>query len=66
MKFNISVDKFVNNLTKLSLVIPVRSSLPILDDVLFQLNGNMLVMQTTDLENYIRAKVDVEGIEDGK
>lgn len=65
MKFNISVDKFVNNLTKLSLVIPVRSSLPILDDVLFQLKGKTLVMQTTDLENYIRAKVEVDGIEDG-
>ena len=65
MKFNISVDKFVNNLTKLSLVIPTRSTLPILDNVLFQLEGNMLLMQTTDLENFIRAKVEVEGVEDG-
>ena len=65
MKFNLSVDQFLNNLTKLSLVIPTRSTLKILDDVLFQVKGNMLLMQTTDLENYIRAKVEVEGEEDG-
>jgi len=66
MKFNISVDKFVNNLTKLSLVIPERSTLPILDNVLFDLTGNVLNMQATDLENFIRAKVEVEGSEDGR
>jgi len=37
MKFNIKGEQFVNSLTKLSSVIPVRSTLPILDNILFEL-----------------------------
>lgn len=65
MKFNISVENFVNYLSKLSHVIPVRSTLPILDNILFELEGNELVMHATDLENFIRAKVTVNGKENG-
>ncbi len=65
MKFNISVENFVNYLSKLSQVIPVRSTLPILDNILFELEGNELKMHATDLENFIRAKVTVSGKEDG-
>lgn len=65
MKFNISVENFVNYLSKLSHVIPVRSTLPILDNILFELEGNELKMHATDLENFIRAKVTVNGKEDG-
>jgi DNA polymerase-3 subunit beta len=65
MKFSISVENFVNYLSKLSHVIPVRSTLPILDNILFELEGNELKMHATDLENFIRAKVTVSGKEDG-
>ncbi|MBN1634290.1 MAG: DNA polymerase III subunit beta [Ignavibacteria bacterium] len=65
MKFNISVENFVNYLSKLSHVIPVRSTLPILDNILFELEGNELTMHATDLENFIRAKLTVNGKEDG-
>ncbi|MCX7833399.1 MAG: DNA polymerase III subunit beta [Ignavibacteria bacterium] len=66
MKFSITVENFVNYLTKLSYVIPTRSALPILENVLFELNGNELTLQATDLENFIRVKVLVEGQEDGE
>ncbi len=66
MKFNITVENFVNYLTKLSYVIPSRSALPILENVLFELKGNELTLQATDLENFIRVKVPVEGHEDGE
>lgn len=66
MKFNITVENFVNYLTKLSYVIPTRSALPILENVLFELKGNELSLQATDLENFIRVRVNVEGQEDGE
>lgn len=66
MKFSITVENFVNYLTKLSYVIPTRSALPILENVLFELQGNELTLQATDLENFIRVKVSVEGQGDGE
>ncbi len=65
MKFNISVEDFVNYLSKLSFVIPTRSTLPILENILFELEGNNLRMQATDLESFIRALVKVDGVENG-
>lgn len=65
MKFNISVEDFVNYLSKLSFVIPTRSTLPILENILFELEGNNLRMHATDLESFIRALVKVDGVENG-
>lgn len=65
MKFNISVEQFVNSLTKLNLVIPSHSTLPILDNIMFDLKGNELTMLASDLEIFIRNTVKVEGLEDG-
>ena len=66
MKFNIKGEQFVNSLTKLSSVIPVRSTLPILDNILFELEGNQLKLLASDLEIFIRTTVEVDGTEDGK
>jgi DNA polymerase III subunit beta len=66
MKFNISVEQFVNTLTKLNLVIPSHSTLPILDNIMFDLKGNELTMLASDLEIFIRNAVKVEGLEDGE
>lgn len=66
MKFNISVEQFVNALTKLNLVIPSHSTLPILDNIMFDLKGNELTMLASDLEIFIRNSVKVEGLEDGE
>jgi DNA polymerase-3 subunit beta len=66
MKFNIKGEHFVNSLTKLSSVIPTRSTLPILDNILFELEGNNLKLLASDLEIFVRTTVEVEGMEDGK
>ena len=66
MKFNISVEQFVNALTKLNLVIPSHSTLPILDNIMFDLKGNELTMLASDLEIFIRNSMKVEGLEDGE
>jgi len=66
MKFNIKGEQFVNSLTKLSSVIPTRSTLPILDNILFELEGNKLKLLASDLEIFVRTTVEVEGSEDGK
>ncbi|TRZ66394.1 hypothetical protein D4R20_00615, partial [bacterium] len=66
MKFNISVEQFVNSLTKLNHVIPSHSTLPILDNVMLELKGNELNMLASDLEIFIRTTVKVEGSEDGE
>ncbi|MEO8209380.1 MAG: DNA polymerase III subunit beta [bacterium] len=66
MKFSVKGDKLVDYLTKLNFVIPTRSPLPILDNILFELKGNELKLLASDLEIFIRTNLEVEGIEDGK
>jgi DNA polymerase III subunit beta len=66
MKFNISIEEFVNALTKLNLVIPAHSPLPILDNIMFDLKGNELKMVASDLEIFIKTIIKVEGNEDGE
>ncbi len=66
MKFNISVEQFVNALTKLNLVIPSNSTLPILGNIMFVLKGNELTLLASDLEIFIRNSIKVEGLEDGE
>lgn len=66
MKFNISVEQFVNALTKLNLVIPSHSTLPILDNIMFDLKGNELTLLASDLEIFIKNSIKVEGLEDGE
>jgi DNA polymerase-3 subunit beta len=65
MKFNVNGDNFVSALTKLSSVIPSRSTLPILDNILFELKGNELKLLASDLEIFIRVTIEVEGSRDG-
>jgi DNA polymerase-3 subunit beta len=66
MKFSTSGEDLVNSLSKLNIVIPTRSPLPILENILFELNGNNLSLLASDLEIFIRTKMEVSGKEDGK
>ena len=66
MKFSVTGDKLVDYLTKLNSVIPTRSPLPILDNILFELQGNELKLLASDLEIFIRTTVEVDGKKDGK
>ncbi|MBS1493308.1 MAG: DNA polymerase III subunit beta [Bacteroidetes bacterium] len=66
MKFTVAADQFVNSLNKLSSIVPTKSPLPILGNVLLILEGNNLEMLASDLETFIRTKTSVKGKEDGR
>lgn len=63
MKFNVSSSKLFSQLQAVSRVINNKNSLPILDDVLFDLSGNELRLTASDGETTIRTSVEVEGVE---
>ncbi len=66
MKFSISSDRLKEALAKVSTVVPSKTTLPILQDILFELNGNTLTLTATDLEISVRMTLDpVDGEEDG-
>ena len=63
MKFTISSSKLFSQLQAVSRVINNKNSLPILDDVLFDLAGNVLTLTASDGETTIRTSVEVEAVE---
>ena len=63
MKFNVSSSKLFSQLQAVSRVIANKNALPILDDVLFDLEGNELLLTASDGETTIRTSVEVEGAE---
>jgi len=65
MKFNVSSSKLFAQLQTVSRVIAGKNALPILDDVLFDLQGNQLHLTASDGETTIRTMVEVEGVEGG-
>ena len=65
MKFNVSSSKLFSQLQAVSRVIANKNALPILDDVLFDLQGNQLTLTASDGETTIRTSVEVEGAEGG-
>lgn len=65
MKFSVSSSKLFSQLQAVSRVINSKNSLPILDDVLFDLGGNELKLTASDGETTIRTSVEVDGVEGG-
>jgi len=65
MKFTVSSSDFQKALSKLSGVIPTRSSLPILENILFDLKKDALRIVATDLEVSISVSINVKGSGDG-
>ena len=63
MKFNVSSSKLFSQLQAVSRVINSKNALPILDDVLFDLKGNLLTLTASDGETTIRTSIEVEGAE---
>lgn len=63
MKFNVSSSKLYAQLQAVSRVIASKNSLAILEDVLFDLNGNTLTLTASDGETTIRTSIDVENAE---
>jgi DNA polymerase-3 subunit beta len=65
MKFTVESSELQKALTKISGVVPSKSTLPILENILFSLSKNALRLVATDLEISMSATIDVKGSEDG-
>ena len=65
MKFIVSTQNLLKELSILSGVIGTNSVLPILEDFLMDLTGNELKISASDLETSISSVVQVDGDEDG-
>ncbi len=66
MKFSASKNALLSGFVPLSAVIPSKSPLPALSNVLAELRGNTLSLAATDLEVSMQTAIEVLGTEDGK
>ena len=63
MKFQVTSTRLFNQLQAVNRVIGSKNSLPILEDILFQLEGNQLSLTASDGETTIRTSLEVEAAE---
>lgn len=66
MKFTANTVDLQRALSKLGGVVPAKSTLPILENILFDLLNNTLSMTATDMEISLMISIEVKGEEDGK
>lgn len=66
MKFTSSVSDLQRALGKLAAVVPAKSPLPILENILFDLTNNSLMMTATDNDISLSVEMNVKGEEDGR
>jgi DNA polymerase III subunit beta len=65
MKFTVESGELQKALTKISGVVPSKSTLPILENILFTLSSNFLKLLATDLEMSMSSTIEVKGSDDG-
>lgn len=66
MKFTANSIELQRTLNKLGGVIPAKSPMPILENILCELTGDVLTMTATDLSTSLTVSLPVRGGEDGK
>ncbi len=66
MKFTANTIDLQRALNKLGGVVPTKSTLPILENILFDLLNDKLTLTATDMEVSLTVSVEVKGEEDGK
>ncbi len=66
MKFIVSSSQLLKHLQQISGVINANTVLPILEDFLFDIDGNKLTVVATDLETVMKVHLDIEAKESGK
>jgi DNA polymerase-3 subunit beta len=66
MKFTVRSNDLISAVNKVISVTPTRSTLPILGNLLFSLEGKELSIMGSDLEVYIEVKISVDGKSDGQ
>jgi len=65
MKFTVESNELQKSLNKISGVVPSKSTLPILENILFSLKENRLLLIATDMEISMSAILDIRGSENG-
>jgi DNA polymerase-3 subunit beta len=66
MKFSASSTDLQHALAKVGGVVPSKSTLPILENILFDLLNNTLTLTATDMDISLTATLQVKGTEDGR
>ena len=66
MKFTVKSNELISAINKVISVTPTRSTLPILSNLYFSLEGKELTIMGSDLEVYIEIKINVDGKSDGQ
>jgi DNA polymerase III subunit beta len=66
MKFIVSSTQLLKHVQQIGGVISGNTVLPILEDFLFEIEGNKLTIVATDLETVMKIQMDVEAKESGK
>jgi len=66
MKFSVQSNELIGAINKVIPVTPARSTLPILGNLFFRLEGKELTIIGSDLEVYIKVVLNVEGKSDGE
>jgi DNA polymerase-3 subunit beta len=66
MQFTVNQNTFLQALTKVSSVVPPRSTIPALNNVLLELKGSELALSATDLEISLSTKIEVQSEQDGQ
>ena len=66
MKFTVNSKELIGGINKVIGVTPTRSTLPILGNIYFSLEGKELTIMASDLEVYVSVIISVEGKTDGK
>lgn len=64
MKFVVSSIELLNHLQAVSRVISSKNTLPILDNILFNLEGNRLELTASDLESTLITSMELENVSD--
>ena len=65
MKFIVSSEKLLKELQILGGIINNTNTLPILNNFLFHLNTNQLILSASDLETSMSSSIDVESSDKG-
>lgn len=65
MQFTVESSTLLHGLQKVARVSPTRSTMPILNHILFSVKGNTLTMRATDIEITYSLDLEVLGDEDG-
>ena len=64
MKFNVSSTELLKGLMSISKAVPAKSALPILENFLFDLKGNILEVTASDSELTLRTEIEVDTTEE--